>query len=46
MLGARSSLWQHVTRRHKVSWEDYIEEHGDPATEVNSALHILCITIF
>ena len=31
----RSSLWQHVTRRHKTSWEDYIEEYGDPSTEVS-----------
>ena len=34
MLNVRSSLWQHVRHRHKVSWEDYIEEHGDPTTEV------------
>ena len=31
----RSSLWQHVTRRHKISWEDFIEEYGDPSTEVS-----------
>ena len=34
LLNVRSSLWQHVRHRHKVSWEDYIEEHGDPTTEV------------
>ena len=36
LKNVRSSLWQHVTRRHKISWEDYIEEYGDPSTEVSS----------
>ena len=35
LKNVRSSLWQHVTRRHKTSWEDYIEEYGDPSTEVS-----------
>ena len=35
LKNVRSSLWQHVTRRHKISWEDYIEEYGDPSTEVS-----------
>ena len=39
LLNARSSLWQHVTRGHKVSWEEYIEEYGDPTTEV-------CLSLF
>ena len=34
LLNARSSLWQHVIRRHKISWEEYVEENGDPTTEV------------
>jgi hypothetical protein len=32
-LASRKAFWGHVTRRHSMAWEDYLEQHGDPEVE-------------